>query len=290
MEPCWTDLVFHVLAHVARSAHLPASVWNPEYVAFVERELGPAEQRELGRDALLLAEWLDSHERLAAVQCVAFLHPTLQAAARAAPLELQDLVASSDNDAAVLRLLLGSERIRDAAELLRCAAALERPHYLRLSFEREAAPEWARLRRATTALRRVAPLLSSFSLRGARALGRRGRVVDDRLWLGVPGTVGGPSIAHAAWQAAHEATVAEVAVTAAAGTQLSERAVEHVALAVLAARARRAQLEDAHGAWLATIRLPPALRPGAALDGLDAAERAVATVALERALGEPEEA
>ncbi|MBW2459905.1 MAG: hypothetical protein JRI68_35775, partial [Deltaproteobacteria bacterium] len=69
----WPDLVFHVLAHVADTAHLPASVFDPTYVQYAEGHLGPAAQRPLAEDAAVLGRVLPTHEELARAQLLAWL-------------------------------------------------------------------------------------------------------------------------------------------------------------------------------------------------------------------------
>src|SRR5581483_7174316 len=125
-----------------------------------------------------------------------------------------------------------------AVEVLRAAAELELPLLARLP---PIAADLAALGRALDEVAAAAPLLPRCRVGVARALGRRGRVMGREIW------VGAAPIEHAAWQAAHEATVAEVAAHAAQ----DHDAVELAALALLAHRARASGLEAAHRAWLA---------------------------------------
>jgi hypothetical protein len=104
----------------------------------------------------------------------------------------------------------------------------------------------------------AAPALSAFRIGVVRALGRRGRVRAREIWIGAPGAHFGVSPSHAAWQAAHEATLAEVERIVPREGE-SDRPAEHAALVLLAARAARAGLLSEHAAWVAHFGagLPP---------------------------------
>jgi hypothetical protein len=154
---------------------------------------------------------------------------------------------------------------------LRCAVALERPHYEQLP---TALGDEVELRDELSALISVAPRLSNTRVDCVRALCRRGRVWKAWIWVGLPGSEVGPSVEHAAWQAAHEATVSEVQDAAAREQNpCTERETELVALVLLAERARRTHKTHAHLRWLNTLALPEGLRAAAgraacALDSL----------------------
>jgi hypothetical protein len=93
----------------------------------------------------------------------------------------------------------------------------------------------------------AAPALARCAVTLVRPLPRRGRALGTSILVGVPG-VAGAKAWHVAWQAAHEATVLEVA----AATWLE---TERRALALLRARARAAGLAEGHARWLATLDL-----------------------------------
>ena len=130
-----------------------------------------------------------------------------------------------------------------AVEILRAAAELELPLLARLP---PVDVDLAALALALDEVARAAPLLPSCPVGVARALGRRGRVMGREIW------VGDAPIAHSAWQAAHEATVAEVVERArGAGESADHDRVEWAAVALLADRARAAGLAEGHRAWFA---------------------------------------
>ena len=134
---------------------------------------------------------------------------------------------------------------------MRCAAELERQYF-------EALPDidvdWPALELALSNKIRVSPSLASTKVRVIPPLRLRGRVRGDEIWIGAPGT-DGPSVSHVAWQAAHEATVAELALHA----SRPERTTERMAVALLAARARRVDQGAEHAEWLAHFAAPPSV-------------------------------
>jgi hypothetical protein len=79
---------------------------------------------------------------------------------------------------------------------------------------------------------------------------QRGRAWGDELWVGHPAAEVAPSVEHAAWQAAHEATVVEVAREL---EDLSERDVEGEAVVRLTRRAAEAGEGAGHAAWLEAL-------------------------------------
>ena len=243
MAPPWRDLVFHVLAHVGETAHLPSSVFSAGYVAFVEGSLGSAANRSLAEDCRLLGQILNTHESLARAQVLAWLFDDLEQIAATRDCELTALDVAHVANAEALATLC---RDIPALEILRAAAELEADHYLRLP---PVAPVSRSLGARLGELGRVAPMLPAFRVRLCRALGVRGRAFAGEIVVGCPGSDGGPTVEHAAWQAAHEATVMEVAQHA----HLAERNCETAALVLLGERATAAQLVDPHAVWLAHL-------------------------------------
>lgn len=243
----WADLVFHVLAHAERTAALASSLVSPAYVAHAARILGPASGRALGADAALLGELLATHEQLAMVQGLAWLFDGIELARASADRDLAALSANDVSSGALLALLRDAG---PAVELLRCAALLEAEAFARLP-----APELDRaaLASALSVTQTAAPSLARHRVGICRALHQRGRVFGPSLLVGAPVPGSGPEIEHFAWQAAHEATVAEVQRAARAGPHVGERAIEHAALVLLGRRARRVRLGDAHARWIAHL-------------------------------------
>jgi hypothetical protein len=97
----------------------------------------------------------------------------------------------------------------------------------------------------------VAPRLRSLPVRMLRVLGMRGRLWRDMICVGIPLESGEPTLEHVLWQAAHEATVCEIAERAAREQRpLPEREVEQFSVALLARRARRSAAVTGHGRWL----------------------------------------
>ncbi|MCC6526452.1 MAG: hypothetical protein IT373_27640 [Polyangiaceae bacterium] len=278
----WPDLILHVLAHVAGTADLPASVYDPAYVAFAARHLGPAGARTLAEDAAALAVLLPSHAALARAQLVAWLFPSPEAAGACAERDLGELAREPPAEiacrAALATLASAPALELSGLELLRCAALLEAPSHAALPPAVLEAEERARLAEALDALVPVAPWLARVDVVPHRALRLRGRVRRRTLarspgshalaeiWTGLPCDDPGPDVAHVAWQAAHEASVLEVtrvaehaagpaagerAVEHAAGPAAGERAVEHAAVVLLAERAEEAGRAAERAAWYA---------------------------------------
>jgi hypothetical protein len=209
---------------------------------------GPCGERTLGEDCVALGQLLTDHASLSRAQLTALLYADVEGAMSEADRELERLSAP----ASLLHALLP---LRPAVELLRCAALLEAPVLTSLpplAFDEVA---------LTAALERVhgaSPKLDSHVFVPVRALRLRGRLFEKEIWHGVPSTALELDATHVAWQAAHEATVAEVAEAARAAA-LQERGIEHVALVLLAERATAAGLEREHRAWVQHFAMLPSL-------------------------------
>lgn len=248
----FAELVFHILAHVDQTRSLPASLYDPRYVARVAEELGPATERALADDAAVLGRWVTDHLQLGRLGLLAALHRNLSDALTAATTELSALGPEHGAERRVVSALAGLEPV---AELLRCAAWLEHDAWATLSrgelLADELVVELGRVARAAPALPgRPLILLSSLGLRGRALLGE--------IWIGEPTSALHPSPLHAAWQAAHEATVVELGALG-AEVGCSEREIERGALVLLHRRARAAGLEREHAQWLAALH--PACAP-----------------------------
>lgn len=238
----WPDLVFHVLAHVAGTAHLPASVFDPTYIRYAEGHLGPAEHRPLGEDAALLGQVLPTHELLARAQLLGWLFDEVEQAMSSSERDLAALEPSQFVRPQLLRSLVAAG---PAVEVLRCAALLEHQAQAELpdlEFDEPA------LSAALAPVARAAPRLAACGLRPLRSLRLRGRLLGEEIWVGVPVPELALDVDHVAWQAGHEATVKEVGEVA--GHPWPERQVEQVALVLLAERAAEAGLQDGHARWL----------------------------------------
>lgn len=235
------ELFFHVFAHVRETAGLPASVASASYVAWCEQHLGEAEHRDLGEDARTLAREFPTHEALAGVQPLAKLFSSVERLEAVGDRSLAELTASDVDAPWALRHLHG---LGAPAELAFCAVLLELPSFLRLP---SPPPPPAALQARILALVPASPGLARAHVHCIRSLYVHGRVWGDEIWVGHPTAEVAPSLEHAAWQAAHEATVVEVARER---PELSERAVEAVAVERLTRRAEAVHEGAAHAAWL----------------------------------------
>ncbi len=237
----WPELVFHVLAHVEQTAALPASAFDASYCAFVEQHVGPCVQRPLGEDAALLGRALSGHGQLARLQLLAWL---FEDAEHALAVAQRDLTELTGEQVARPRLLSQLPLADPLLEALRCAALLECEVMDQLP---PVSCDAAVVGGALAQLSQVAPRLRDLRWRPLRALGWRGRVAFGEIWTGVPaGWSGAPTVAHVAWQAAHEATVIELAERY---PQMAELATEQLAVLLLHRRAGTLGLEPAHADW-----------------------------------------
>lgn len=234
------ELFFHVFAHVAETRALPASVSSARYVAWCESQLGPARTRTLADDAGMLARQFPSHAALISIQPLAKLFRATEKLARVGERSLAEL---GDQDVDDARALGHLQALGAGAELAFCALLLELPSFLRLA-PLPAVP--APFRERLASLVAVAPGLSQARIGCIRSLYQRGRAWGDEIWVGHPAAEVAPSLEHAAWQAAHEATVVQVSREQPA---LGERAVEAAAVERLTRRAEAAGERAGHAAW-----------------------------------------
>lgn len=239
--PLHAELVFHVLAHVRASAALPSSVFDPAWIAFAERWMGPAAERPLGEDAAALGALVSEHRELAELQLLAWL---FEDPARAAVAATRGLATLGPEDVDAPELLDWAKRAGPAAELLLIAVGLERPL---LSLLPRPELDWEPIEAGFSEMQRVAPGLAECSIALVRSLRLRGRVRGDAIWVGAPDPAHGLALEHVLWQAAHEASVREVA----RHSRAEERRIEAMAVVLLAERARREGREGEHAVWLA---------------------------------------
>jgi hypothetical protein len=241
----YAELFFHVFAHVAATSPLPASVFSRGYVAWSESVLGSASARPLADDARFLAVEFSSHTALASVQSLAKLYRTTHRLSQAGARSLAELSADDVDEPRALRHLQG---LGAGAELAFCALLLELPAFARLPLP---PPVPEALGKRIASLVRVAPGLEQARLGCVRSLHLRGRAWGDEIWVGHPGAEIAPSIEHAAWQAAHEATVVAVSREQ---PGLAERTVEAEAVQRLTRHAAAAGEQDGHRAWQLALR------------------------------------
>ncbi len=225
--PSWAAAVFHVLAHVELGA-LPSSSYSERYVDWAAHQLGPADERELGSDAQLLAQLVQSHEHAARLQSLAWLFRDAEQALACAERSLSELLP---RDTTGPRWLNAARGLGPEAEVLRCAVLLELPHWQRLTRPQ---PETEELEQHLTELTRAVPELREHRIEMLPALTVHGRVHSGQIWIGCPSAELGVSALQVAWQAAHEATVSMLGRQT--GGRYSERELERQAVATLKAR------------------------------------------------------
>jgi len=240
----WLECVFHVLAHV-ETRGLAASCHNRAWIEHAAMSLGLASRRPLGEDARVIAAAANTHDALASVQALAWVFESAEAARTVADRELTALEADA---VASIHALAVARSAGPVAEVLRAAAELELPLLDRIAGV--SAAQLAGIGAELDAVIPAAPALPRFEVAAARPLGLRGRTLGASIVVGVPG-LGCPDAEHAAWQAAHEATVAELATLGGDGFLRLERR----AIGLLRSRARAAGLDAAHARWLARLDL-----------------------------------
>ena len=236
-----------MLAHV-EARGIAASCHNPAWVERAAKELGSPAARPLGDDVRVIAAAATTHDVLASVQALAWVFDSAEAATRVADRELSALEADDVARRSGFDALTIARTAGPVAEVLRAATELELPLLERLGPMADA--QLAGIAEAIGGVVAAAPSLPRFQISAARPLGLRGRTLGPSIVVGVPG-IGCPDVQHAAWQAAHEATVSELAALRDAGFVELER----TAIALLRSRARAAGLGEAHARWLARLDL-----------------------------------
>lgn len=240
----WTETVLHVLAHVDVGP-IAASCFCASWIREAAGRFGPAGGRTLAEDAQLLARAAATHDVLARAHAVIWLFEGETDASAARARDLADLGVDDVRSPSALAL---AREVGGPAELLRAAAELELPLVARLP-RLEANDE--ALARALARVTEAAPELARLDVALARPLGLRGRLFERQIVVGAPRHAGADA-EHVAWQAAHEATVAEVVMRALAK---GHDDVERHAIALLRARARACGLGDDHARWLGRLDL-----------------------------------
>jgi hypothetical protein len=249
----YTQLVFHVLAHVRLSwpEAGPGDIHDPRYVAWV-RAHAETEAAALVADAALLARLWASDPRYDRLHSLAQLHRGWAGFWACADRSLAELDPSEVADPGLLARL----RELDGAELIHATMALLGPGFLLVL-----AKQGPELRAAADATRiwikRLDPLvpgLGEARIELVWALGVHGRAFPDRLLIGAPVAWSATTPARQAVLAAHEHTVARLGV----GDYVLD---EWRALTELAAALRTGspELLAAHHEWLASLELGPLL-------------------------------
>jgi hypothetical protein len=185
------------------------------------------------------------------VQLLAWLFDDAARATTCSDRTLAELDARDVDDAAILTRL----RNHEVAEILRAAAELEMEDFVRLP---------AIAADDVVLDTEVAPWLARFTITQLRPLRIRGRVRGTHIFVGAPCRELEVTSEHVAWQAAHEATVAEVHERARrAGLAVTHDDLEHTALVLLAERARDTGRGESHARWIAHFANVPSLERGA---------------------------
>lgn len=236
--------VFHVLAHV-EAPGIAASCHNRAWIERAAMMLGLATTRQLGEDIRVIGAGARTHDVLASLQALAWVFESADDARTVAD---RDLTTLDSDDVASFDALTIACSTGPLAEVLRAATELELP--LLEGLDPISGDQLDGIGRALDEVAIAAPSLARFRVLAATPLGLRGRTLGPSIVVGVPG-IGCPDADHAAWQAAHEATVSRLAEL---GNQPFVD-LERSAIATLRSRARAAGLGDAHARWLARLDL-----------------------------------
>jgi len=205
----------------------------------------------------VIARAASTHKVLARAQALAWVFDSPAQAQSAVDYTLDELGPEHvDNE----RSLAIARAAGPVAEVLRAAAETE------CSLLADLDDGWgdavSSIGEALNAIVEVAPALAMCEVAIARPLGLRGRVLGSSILVGCP-AIGCPNAEHAAWQAAHEATVGEVVRRGPAPFHV----VERNAVALLCSRARGAGLGNAVARWMERFDLR-ALGPIPGVDDL----------------------
>jgi hypothetical protein len=248
----FADLVFHVLSHLAVPGH--TSLHAPRYVVWARRELDAGAVDPIAEDATVLSALHAAEPHVESLHALPFLHDRIDDMLASAARPLDELRPVDVADAAVLRALRSVDP--KLVDILRADIALAGRAYAR-TFEARIRPL---LVRACDALREpfaiacdLMPSLLTARIELAHPLGRRGRVIRDRIVVGAPSVWNDVTPESAIVLAMHER-----AVSLAQGEWAT---VERLALREVARRLEHAPtpLAEAHHRWLHTLDLPPLL-------------------------------
>jgi hypothetical protein len=252
----FTQLVFHLLAHVRRAG--PGDLFDRTYVAWVREVFAGEVQRQLEEDAAVLSALWRGSPALDVLDVVSELHGSLASFGRTASRALADVRADEVAGPEVLRAL---QEIGAPGELVHAAFGLLAGDFARV-LEESIGPglrvEVDGLAAVIAGLAAWVPGLAEARVEVVWALGGRGRAMPGRILIGRG--------ADAGIVAAHEMAVC-------ASGQVDYVRAEWAALVRLAGWLREApaELRAMHARWLAGLELT-GLVAAAVAEGLVAAE------------------
>ncbi len=246
----FTDLVFHVFAHIRLRG--PGDLFEPAYMAWAQKALSPKLNAILSWDSKLLLQ-LESHH-LTPLQSMADLHRSIMSFRKTTPKKMRGLHTTEVENAALLDALV---QLHPASEVLHVtlglvAAEFEAIH--RDLIRPHTVQTLAPVAELLEALAPFVPGLRSFPIELVWPLGPRGRALPHRVLAGAP----------APWNNIDPATTAVVALHEYAvhlGSANSYVRTEWAALLTNTMWMGHApeELQKAHQRWLALLDLQPLL-------------------------------
>lgn len=257
----FTQLVFHLLAHVPRPG--PGDLYDPHHVDASARRFGAATRALLASDAATLAAlWRDP--ALDILDALPDLHASLAAFRRTAARALAELTA---DDVACPDILFALQRLGAPAELVHATMGLVADEFARVhaaEIEPSLNVATGELEASLAPLAATVPGLAAARIELVWALGSRGRALPGRLLVGSPRADLDPRLP--AVVAVHEHAVCT-------SGHVDYLRAEWSALVRGARWLRPTPLRDAHARWLASLDLS-AIVAGARSLGLVAPDHA----------------
>lgn len=239
----FTQLVFHVLAHVPRPG--PGDLFDPLHRDRAAPHFSSATTSLLASDAATLSQLWHADRSLDVLDALPDLHASLPAFRRTATRALAELTAA---DVARPDVLSALQRLGPPAELLHATMGLVADEFARVHAE-VIEPELARARDpiiASLAPLTMIPDLATATIELVWALGPRGRSMPARLLIGSPRPDLDPRLP--AVVAVHEYAVST-------SGQVDYVRAEWSALRRAAGWLRASPLRDVHATWLAGLDL-----------------------------------